>query len=156
MTSRWDGQDKSVRLDFDNSLGGRIWTGVYCRPNIGISMATGAFSAGVLVAESKVQTIAKIITMPLRDMFGALFIVSLGALMDIKLLPSFIVPALILIAASFAAKFGNVFISARVLGLHKKISARAGFGLSASGGEPVWSQPREARMLEIQAHSSCQ
>jgi monovalent cation:H+ antiporter-2, CPA2 family len=69
---------------------------------IGISVATGAFSAGVLVAESKVQSIAKIITMPLRDMFGALFIVSLRALMDIKLLLSFIVPALILIAASFS------------------------------------------------------
>ena len=81
---------------------------------IGISVATGAFFAGMLVAESKVQTIAKIMTMPVRDMFGALFIVSLGALMDTKLLPSFIVPALILIAASFAAKLGNVFISARV------------------------------------------
>jgi monovalent cation:H+ antiporter-2, CPA2 family len=57
-------------------------------------------------------------------MFGALFFVSVGTLMDIKLLPSFIVPALILIAASFAAKFGTVFISARVLGLLKKISAR--------------------------------
>jgi CPA2 family monovalent cation:H+ antiporter-2 len=57
-------------------------------------------------------------------MFSALFFVSVGTLMDIKLLPSFIVPALILIAASFAAKFGTVFISARVLGLHKKISAR--------------------------------
>jgi monovalent cation:H+ antiporter-2, CPA2 family len=55
---------------------------------IGISVATGAFFAGMLVAESKVQTIAKIITMPVRDMFGALFIVSLEALMDIKLLPS--------------------------------------------------------------------
>jgi CPA2 family monovalent cation:H+ antiporter-2 len=32
-TSRCDGQDESVRVDFDNSLGGRIWTGVYCRPN---------------------------------------------------------------------------------------------------------------------------
>lgn len=123
---------------------------------IGISVATGAFFAGMLVAESKVQTIAKIITMPVRGMFGALFIVSLGALMDIKLLPSFIVPALILIAASFAAKLGNVFISTRVLGLHKKISARAGFGLSASGGELAWSQPREAPMLELQAYSSCQ
>jgi CPA2 family monovalent cation:H+ antiporter-2 len=108
---------------------------VFIADLIGISVATGAFFAGVLVAESKVQTIAKIITMPLREMFGALFFVSLGALMDTKLLPSFIVPALILIAASFAAKFGNVFISARVLGLHKKRSARAGSGLSASGGE---------------------
>jgi CPA2 family monovalent cation:H+ antiporter-2 len=102
---------------------------------IGISVATGAFFAGVLVAESKTQAIAKIITTPLKDMFGALFFVSVGALMDIKLLPSFIVPALILIATSFGAKFGTVFISAKLLGLSKKVSARAGFGLSASGGE---------------------
>ena len=102
---------------------------------IGISVATGAFFAGVLVAESKTQAIAKIITMPIRDMFGALFFISVGALMDVKLLPSFIVPALILIATSFGAKFGTVFISAKLLGLSKKVSARAGFGLSASGGE---------------------
>jgi monovalent cation:H+ antiporter-2, CPA2 family len=123
---------------------------------IGISVATGAFFAGVLVAESKVQNIAKIITMPLRDMFGALFFVSLGALMDIKLLPSFIVPALILIAASFAAKFGNVFISARVLGLHKKISARAGFGLSVSGGELALVTAKGGADVGATSASSCQ
>jgi len=102
---------------------------------IGISVATGAFFAGVLVAESKTQAVAKIITIPLRDMFGAVFFISVGALMDIRLIPSFIVPALILIATSFGAKFGTVFISAKLLGLNKKVSARAGFGLSASGGE---------------------
>lgn len=102
---------------------------------IGISVATGAFFAGVLVAESKVQTIARIITLPLKDMFGALFFISVGALMDVKLLPSFIVPALILIGVSFGAKFGTVFLSARLMGLGKKVSARAGFGLSSSGGE---------------------
>jgi len=45
-------------------------------------------------------------------MFAALFFVSVGALMDIKLLPTFIVPALILIATSFGAKFGTVFVAA--------------------------------------------
>jgi CPA2 family monovalent cation:H+ antiporter-2 len=103
--------------------------------SIGISVATGAFFAGVLVAESKTQAIAKIITIPLRDMFGAIFFISVGALMDIRLIPSFIYPALILIATSFAAKFGTVFISAKMLGLTRRVSARTGFGLSASGGE---------------------
>ena len=103
--------------------------------SIGISVATGAFFAGVLVAESKTQAIAKIITIPLRDMFGAIFFISVGALMDIRLIPSFIVPAMILIGTSFGAKFGTVFISAKLLGLSKRVSARAGFGLSASGGE---------------------
>jgi CPA2 family monovalent cation:H+ antiporter-2 len=103
--------------------------------SIGISVATGAFFAGVLVAESKTQAIAKIITIPLRDMFGAIFFISVGALMDIRLIPSFLVPAMILIGTSFGAKFGTVFISAKLLGLTKRVSARAGFGLSASGGE---------------------
>jgi CPA2 family monovalent cation:H+ antiporter-2 len=103
--------------------------------SIGISVATGAFFAGVLVAESKTQAVAKIITIPLRDMFGAIFFISVGALMDIRLIPSFLAPAMILIATSFGAKFGTVFISAKLLGLSRKVSARAGFGLSASGGE---------------------
>jgi len=102
---------------------------------IGISVATGAFFAGVLVAESKTQAIAKIITTPIKDMFGALFFISVGALMDVRLLPSFIVPALILIATSFGAKFATVFISAKLLRVSNRTSARASFGLSASGGE---------------------
>jgi monovalent cation:H+ antiporter-2, CPA2 family len=102
---------------------------------IGISVATGAFFAGVLVAESRSQAVAKIMSTPLKDMFGALFFVSVGALMDISLLASFIVPAMILIGTSFAAKFGTVFLSARLQGVSRKTSMRAGFGLSASGGE---------------------
>jgi CPA2 family monovalent cation:H+ antiporter-2 len=107
----------------------------YVADSIGISVATGAFFAGVLVAESKAQGLAKIVTTPLKDMFAAIFFVSVGALMDIKLLPSFIIPALILIATSFGAKFGTVFLAARIQGINKKTSLRAGFGLSASGGE---------------------
>ncbi|HEY8139855.1 MAG TPA: cation:proton antiporter [Nitrososphaera sp.] len=102
---------------------------------IGISVAAGAFFAGVLIAESKTQSIAKVLTTPLKDMFAALFFVSVGALMDIKLLPLFIVPALILIATSFGAKFATVYFSTKMQGFSKKTSVQTGFGLSASGGE---------------------
>ncbi len=102
---------------------------------IGVSVATGAFFAGVLVAESKSQAVAKMLATPLKDMFAALFFVSVGALMDITLLPLFIAPALILIATSFGAKFATVYIAAKAQRISKKASMRAGFGLSASGGE---------------------
>lgn len=102
---------------------------------LGISVAVGAFFAGVLVAESKTHTIAKVLATPLKDMFAALFFVSTGALMDVTLLPLFIVPALILIATSFAAKFLSVYFSAKIQRFSKNTSMRAGFGLSASGGE---------------------
>lgn len=102
---------------------------------LGISVAAGAFFAGVLVAESRMHATAHILANPIKDMFAAVFFISVGALMDITLLPMFIVPALILIGVSFAAKFFTVWSSARAQGFSKLTSARAGFGLSSSGGE---------------------
>ncbi len=102
---------------------------------IGVSVATGAFFAGVLVAESKSHSVAKTLVTPLKDMFAALFFVSVGALMDITLLPLFLAPAVILIATSFAAKFVTVYFAAKIQGFSKEISMQTGFGLSASGGE---------------------
>lgn len=102
---------------------------------LGISVAAGAFFAGVLIAESKMHSVSTVLATPLKDMFAALFFISVGALMDITLLPMFIIPALILIAVSFAAKFFTVWSTARAQGFNKLTSARAGFGLSSSGGE---------------------
>ena len=63
---------------------------------IGISVATGAFFAGVLIAEPKVHSVTKILATPLKDMFAAIFFVSVGALMDFSVLSTFIIPSLIL------------------------------------------------------------
>src|SRR5215216_3909693 len=102
---------------------------------LGISAAAGAFFAGVLVAESRSQATARVLTSPLKDMFAALFFVSVGALMDVSQLPLFIVPALIFVATSFAAKFITVYLSSKSQGLSKKTSIQTAFGSSASGGE---------------------
>ncbi|HLG37342.1 MAG TPA: cation:proton antiporter [Nitrososphaera sp.] len=102
---------------------------------LGISVAAGAFFAGVLIAESKMHAVSAVLATPIRDMFAALFFISIGALMDISLLPLFIVPALVLVAVSFAAKFITVWATCRAQGFNKFTSVRAGFGLSASGGE---------------------
>jgi CPA2 family monovalent cation:H+ antiporter-2 len=102
---------------------------------LGISVAAGAFFAGVLVAESKSHATTRVLTSPLKDMFAALFFVSVGALMDVSQLSLFIVPALIFVATSFAAKFITVYLSARSQNLGKKTSIKTAFGSSASGGE---------------------
>ena len=102
---------------------------------IGISVATGAFFAGVLIAESKVHSVTKVLATPLKDMFAAIFFVSVGALMDISVLPMFIVPALILIIVSIAAKFLTVVIASRAQKISLLTSLRSAFGLSSSGGE---------------------
>jgi CPA2 family monovalent cation:H+ antiporter-2 len=102
---------------------------------IGISVATGAFFAGVLIAESKVHSVTKVLATPLKDMFAAIFFVSVGALMDISVLPVFIMPALILIIVSIAAKFLTVVIASRAQKISLLTSLRSAFGLSSSGGE---------------------
>jgi monovalent cation:H+ antiporter-2, CPA2 family len=102
---------------------------------IKISVATGAFFAGVLIAESKVHSVTRVIATPIKDMFAAIFFVSVGALMDISLLAIFIVPALVLILVSIAAKFFTVFLSSRIQGVSMRTSLRTGFGLSSLGGE---------------------
>lgn len=102
---------------------------------IGISVATGAFFAGVLIAESKVHAVTRILATPIRDMFGAIFFVSVGALMDMSLLYVFIIPAIILVVVSIAAKFLTVFLSSKSQGFSSVTSMKAAFGLSSSGGE---------------------
>ena len=102
---------------------------------IGISVATGAFFAGVMIAESKVHSVTRVLTTPIKDVFGAIFFVSVGALMDITQLPLFIVPALILILVSIAAKFFTVYLAARSQGYKTQTALRTAFGLSSSGGE---------------------
>lgn len=103
--------------------------------SIGLSVATGAFLAGVLIAEAKSSSVARVITTPLRDMFAALFFISIGALMDISLVPSFLIPALILMAVSVSSKF--VLVSG-ILALAKYgiiTALRTGIGMSAARGE---------------------
>lgn len=103
---------------------------------LGISVAVGAFFAGVLIAESKSHAVTSILTTPIRDMFVALFFVSVGALMDINLIPVFIIPALILVGVTSVVKFAIVFLTSRYQGFSKITAIQTGIDLSASrGGE---------------------
>jgi CPA2 family monovalent cation:H+ antiporter-2 len=103
--------------------------------SLGMSVVIGAFLAGVLVAESKSAGVARIITIPLRDMFAALFFISIGALMDVSLIPLFIVPAVILILTSFASKLLVVTGMLVRFGYDSTTALRAGLGISATKGE---------------------
>jgi monovalent cation:H+ antiporter-2, CPA2 family len=102
---------------------------------LGISVAAGAFFAGVLVAESRSHAVTSVLANPVKDIFAALFFVSVGALMDFALLTQFIIPALILIGVSIGSKFMTVYISSRLQKINNPTSTRTAFGLSSSGGE---------------------
>jgi len=102
---------------------------------IGISVATGSFLAGVVVAESTAVNPARVISRPLRDMFSAIFFVSMGALMNVFMIPLFLIPALILILASVIMKFVLTVSTATVQGYQRSLSLKAGVGMSGTGGE---------------------
>ena len=107
----------------------------YVASSLGMSVVIGAFLAGVLVAESRSAAVARIITVPLRDMFAALFFISIGALMNVSLIPTFIVPAVILILTSFASKLLIVTAILVRAGYDNTIALRSGLGISATKGE---------------------
>jgi len=102
---------------------------------VGLSVAIGAFLAGVLVAESKSSEVSKILSSPIKDMFVAIFFVSVGALMDITQLESYIFIAIALIAVTVAMKFAGNLLGNVAFRQEKGKSLRSAFALSAPRGE---------------------
>jgi CPA2 family monovalent cation:H+ antiporter-2 len=102
---------------------------------VGLSVAIGAFLAGVLVAESKSSEVAKILSSPIKDMFVAIFFVSVGALMDVTQLENYIFIAIALIAVTIAMKFGGNLLGNMAFKMEKGKSLRSAFALSAPRGE---------------------
>ena len=102
---------------------------------VGLSVAIGAFLAGVLVAESKSSEVSKILSSPIKDMFVAIFFVSVGALMDISQLEDYIFIALALIVVATGMKFGGNLLGNIIFRQKPRKSLRSAFALAAPRGE---------------------
>ena len=102
---------------------------------VGLSVAIGAFLAGVLVAESKSAEVAKILSSPIKDMFVAIFFISIGALMDVSQLENYIFIAIALIAVATGMKFGGNMIGNFLFRQKRGKSLRSAFALAAPRGE---------------------
>ena len=102
---------------------------------VGLSVAIGAFLAGVLIAESKSAEVSKILSSPIKDMFVAIFFVSVGALMDVTQLENYIFIAFALIAVATAMKLGSNIFGNMLFKQPRNKSLRSAFALSAPRGE---------------------
>ena len=102
---------------------------------VGLSVAIGAFLAGVLIAESKSAEVSKILSSPIKDMFVAIFFVSVGALMDITQLENYIFIAFALIALATGMKLGGNIFGNMLFKQPRNKSLRTAFALSAPRGE---------------------
>ncbi len=100
---------------------------------IGFSMAVGAFLMGVIIAgTSSVDQITQIIT-PVKDMFAAIFFVSMGALIDVSQFKVFIVPALLVTVLMVIGKSLGCGLGAKLYRYDNSTALKVGLGMSQIG-----------------------
>ena len=75
----------------------------------GVSLALGAFFAGMILSESELSQSAAQESLPLRDAFAVLFFVSVGMLFDPMILITAPVPVLVTVFIIVAGKGVHVF-----------------------------------------------
>lgn len=100
---------------------------------LGYSVALGAFLIGAIVAEAR--QIAKIETLmhPVRDLFSAVFFVSIGLLIDPALIVKYAVPIVVITIAVVLAKVVACSLGCFISGNDLRTSLRVGMGLAQIG-----------------------
>lgn len=99
----------------------------------GYSAAFGAFMMGSILAETvEAENVARIIT-PVKDLFGAIFFVSVGMLVDPAVLVEYAVPILVITLAILAGQVVLGTSSFLVSGQSLKVSMQCGFSLTQIG-----------------------
>ena len=99
----------------------------------GYSVALGAFVAGSLVAESGEGPRIEHLLEPVRDLFAAVFFVSVGMLIDPALVLANWIPILVLSAVVIAGRMIGVSIPAFLTGAGVRTSIAASMSLSQIG-----------------------
>ena len=101
--------------------------------NLGFSAALGAFLMGTILAETIEGTHIEHLTKNLKDLFGAVFFVSVGMMVNPSALGQYWLPILILTLVTIIGK--TFFSSMGVLlsGQPLKVSLQAGFSLAQIG-----------------------
>ena len=101
--------------------------------HMGFSAALGAFIMGSLIAEAPYAEHIEHLVKPVKDLFGAVFFVSVGMLVDPSLLLQYWFPILVLVLVTIVGKL--IFSTGGVLaaGQNLNISMHCGFSLAQIG-----------------------
>ena len=101
--------------------------------SFGYSIALGAFIAGSLVAESGEEKVVEHLIMPVRDMFAAIFFVSVGMLIDPAIIAQHWGAVLAFSVVVIVGKVVFVSISSFLTGYSPRTSVQAGMSLAQIG-----------------------
>ena len=101
--------------------------------DLGFSAATGAFLAGVILAGSKFsEDITNLIT-PIREVFTAIFFVTIGALMDVNIIAQYWLPILIITLVTIVGKTASVYLGVRLFQLGPTNAMGLGLSMAQLG-----------------------
>jgi CPA2 family monovalent cation:H+ antiporter-2 len=101
--------------------------------HLGLSLALGAFLAGILLADSDHHSQAAAEVEPFRDAFASLFFVSIGMLFDWRAIAEAPATVAVALAAVVAGKAGMVMLAASQLGQPFWVRVRAGLTMAQVG-----------------------
>ena len=100
---------------------------------LGISAAAGAFLIGAVIGDTKYSEQISRHMEPVRDVFGALFFVSVGMLVDVNQFGDFIGPALIITGVFVLGKIIANTSAVFVTGVNGTDSLKVGMGMPQTG-----------------------
>ncbi|WP_291285555.1 cation:proton antiporter [Flavobacterium sp.] len=101
--------------------------------NVGFSPALGAFIMGSIIAETTQAEHIEHLIKPVKDLFGAIFFVSVGMLIDPKMLYTHALPVAILTFVTIIGQSVSSTIGALLAGQPLKQSVQTGMSLSQIG-----------------------
>ncbi len=100
---------------------------------LGYSLALGAFVIGAVMAESRQLHVIERLTAPLTAMFSAIFFVTIGLMIDPRVLVESAVPIAVITVAVVVGKVASCGLGAFVAGNDGRTSLRVGMGLAQIG-----------------------
>ena len=100
---------------------------------LGYSVALGAFLIGAIVAEARQIAKIEALTHPVRDLFSAVFFVSIGLLIDPQMIVKHAGPILIITAAVIVGQVLSCSLGTFLAGHDQRTSLRVGMGLAQIG-----------------------
>jgi monovalent cation:H+ antiporter-2, CPA2 family len=100
---------------------------------LGYTVVLGAFLAGSLVAESERGTEVGTLVEPVRHIFGAIFFVSVGMLIDPQLLASHWAALAMLTVTAVVGKTISVSLASVIVGEPPNVAVKTGFAMAQIG-----------------------
>ena len=100
---------------------------------LGLSAAAGAFLIGMILGDTELSEQISRLMNPLRDMFAALFFVSLGMLMDVLSIGDYLVPAMVIAGVFIVGKVLADTLGTLLAGQDGRTALEVGTGMPQLG-----------------------